>query len=169
MVQDIDTSRVDLLERLKSFTQNAIKDMILPTRIQREGESQSFRAADVYLMRLPDSTSATKKAPYIIHQLITGKDVQEEGQRPISIAQVRTIFCVYNDDEQEGGLMLLGLVERLRIQLLKQVVIGERYQLSLKDGIEALVYPDDTAPYFAAEMITTWKIPSIEREVRQWL
>ena len=65
--------------------------------------------------------------------------------------------------------MLLGLMERLRIKLLKQVVIGERYQLDLTQGAEVLIYPDDTAPYFAGEMITTWKIPSIEREVRQWL
>jgi hypothetical protein len=138
-------------------------------RIQREGEDQSYRSADVYLMRLPDSKSATKKAPYIIHQLITGRDMQEEGQRVTSTAQVRSIFCVYSDDEQEGSLMLLGLMERLRIKLLKQVVIGERYQLDLTQAAEALIYPDDTAPYFAGEMVTTWKIPSIEREVRQWL
>lgn len=169
MVPNIDSSRVDLLERLKEVTQDAIKDLILPVRIQREGEDQSYRSADVYLMRLPDSKSATKKAPYIIHQLITGRDMQEEGQRVTSTVQVRSIFCVYSDDEQEGGLMLLGLMERLRIKLLKQVVIGERYQLDLKQAAEALIYPDDTAPYFAGEMVTTWKIPSIEREVRQWL
>jgi hypothetical protein len=169
MVPNIDSSRVDLLERLKEVTQDAIKDLILPVRIQREGEDQSYRSADVYLMRLPDSKSATKKAPYIIHQLITGRDMQEEGQRVTSTAQVRSIFCVYSDDEQEGSLMLLGLMERLRIKLLKQVVIGERYQLDLTQAAEALIYPDDTAPYFAGEMVTTWKIPSIEREVRQWL
>lgn len=169
MVPNIDSSRVDLLKRLKEVTQDAIKDLILPVRIQREGEDQSYRSADVYLMRLPDSKSATKKAPYIIHQMITGRDMQEEGQRVTSTVQVRSIFCVYSDDEQEGGLMLLGLMERLRIKLLKQVVIGERYQLDLTQGAEALIYPDDTAPYFAGEMVTTWKIPSIEREVRQWL
>ena len=169
MVPNIDSSRVDLLERLKEVTQDAIKDLILPVRIQREGEDQSYRSADVYLMRLPESKSATKKAPYIIHQLITGRDMQEEGQRVTSTVQVRSIFCVYSDDEQEGGLMLLGLMERLRIKLLKQVVIGERYQLDLTQAAEALIYPDDTAPYFAGEMVTTWKIPSIEREVRQWL
>ena len=169
MVPNIDSSRVDLLERLKEVTQDAIKDLILPVRIQREGEDQSYRSADVYLMRLPDSKSATKKAPYIIHQLITGRDMQDEGQRVTSTVQVRSIFCVYSDDEQEGGLMLLGLMERLRIKLLKQVVIGERYQLDLTQAAEALIYPDDTAPYFAGAMVTTWKIPSIEREVRQWL
>ena len=114
MVNYIDSSRVGFLERLKEVTQEAVKDLILPTRIQKADEEQSYRAADVYLMRLPDSKSAFKKCPYILHQLITGKDIQEEGQNVASTVQVRTIFCVYNDDEQEGGLMLLGLAERLR-------------------------------------------------------
>ena len=169
MVQDFDSSYVGLLECLKKFTQNAVKDLILPIRIQKKDEKQVYRPADVYLMRLPDSNSATKKAPYIIHQLLTTKDLQEEGHSPTSGVQVRSLFCVYSDDEQEGGLMLAGLVDRFRISLLREVVIGKRYSLNLKAGAEALFYQDNTAPYFAAEMVTTWKIPSIEREVRKWL
>lgn len=169
MVQNIDSGRVDFLERLKEVTETAVKDLILPTRIQKEGEEPGFRAPYVYLMRLPDSKSATKKAPYIIHTLLTGMDQQAEGNPVESTVKVRTIFCVYNNDEQEGGLALLGVMERLRIHLLRHTVIGERYRLDLTTGMEALFYPDDTAPYFAGEMMSTWRIPSIEREVRQWL
>ena len=75
----------------------------------------------------------------------------------------------YNDDEQEGGLMLLNLMERLRIRLLREVVIGRRFQLDLESGLETFIYPDDTAPYYAGEMTTTWRVPGVEREVRQWL
>lgn len=82
---------------------------------------------------------------------------------------VRSIFAVYNDDEQEGGLMLLNLMERLRIRLLREVVIGRRFQLDLEAGLETFIYPDDTAPYYAGEMTTTWRVPGVEREVRQWL
>ena len=169
MIQHIDSGRVDFLERLKEVTETAVKDLILPVRIQKANEEQTYRAPIVYLMRLPDSKSAQKKAPYIIHQIITGMDQQAEGDPIRSSVQVRSIFCVYSDDEQEGGLMLLGLMERLRIYLLKRVVIGERYWLDLTPGVEALVYPDDSAPYFLGEMMTTWHIPSIEREVRPWL
>lgn len=169
MTELLDSDRAGLLERLKEVTEDAVKELLLPTSVQKEGETETLRPAAVYKMRLPDSKSAFKKAPYIIHQLIVGRDEQEEGQRARSTAQVRTIFCVYSEDEQEGGLMLLGLSERLRIRLLKQVVIGERYWLDLTGGAEVLYYPDDTAPYFAAEMVTTWNLPAIEREVRQWL
>ena len=143
--------------------------VIMPVKIQSEGEEQQYRAAEVYLMRLPDGSAAKKKAPYIIHQAITSKDTQPSGELEAGAAVVRSIFAVYNDDEQEGGLMLLNLMERLRIRLLREVVIGRRFQLDLESGLETFIYPDDTAPYYAGEMTTTWRVPGVEREVRQWL
>lgn len=158
-------TRTILLKRLRAFTEEGTADLIMPTRLQKGDAEQIFRPAKVYLMRLPDGTSATKKAPYVLHQVITGMDQQPQGQRVTSSAKVRSICCVYNDDEQEGGLMLLNLMERLRIAMLRQVVIGGQFTLDLEAGLETLVYPDDTAPYFVGEMISTWKLPPVEREV----
>lgn len=158
-------TRIILLERLRDFTREATADLIMPTRIQKADEKQGYRTADIYLMCLPDGTAATKKAPYVLHQLITGMDRQPQGQRAESTAKVRSICCVYSDDEQEGGLMLLNLMERMRIALLKQVVIGNQFTLDLDAGLETMVYPDDTAPYFVGEMLSTWELPAVEREV----
>ncbi len=158
-------TRVMLMEALKSFSESATAELIMPTRVQSASEEQEFRAAKVYLMRLPDSRSATKKAPYILHQLMTGQDRQTEGNRPESSAQVRSIFCVYSSDEQEGGLMLLNLMERLRIALLRQVDLEHRFSLDLSVDLETFIYPDDTAPYFMGEMISAWKLPTVKREV----
>ena len=166
-MEGIDAGRVGLLEAVKRFTEDATGELMMPVRIQRAGEEQTYRAAEVFLMRLPDSKSVFKKAPYILHQLITAQDRQPPGQRPVSTALVRSIFCVYNDDEQEGGLMLLNLMERLRIALERKIVIEKRYKLLLDPAMEALVYTEDTAPYYAGEMVSTWKIPAIEREVRE--
>lgn len=163
----IDSGRIGLLEALKRFTSDATSELLMPVRIQKQGEEQSFRAAKVFLMRLPDSKSVFKKAPYILHQFLTGQDEQKPGQRIVSTALIRSIFCVYHDDEQEGGLMLLNLMERLRIALERQVVIEKRYKLLLDPKMEVLVYPEDNAPYFAGEMISAWKIPAIEREVQE--
>lgn len=133
-------TRIILLKRLQAFTEEVTADLIMPTRLQKGDTEQSFRPAKVYLMRLPDGTSATKKAPYVLHQVITGMDQQPQGQRVTSSAKVRSICCVYNDDEQEGGLMLLNLMERLRIAMLRQVVIGGQFTLDLEAGLETLVY-----------------------------
>lgn len=159
-------TRTALLEQLKAFTEKVTADLIMPTKVQSADEAQNYRPADVYLMRLPDGSSATKKAPYIIHQLLTSKDQQPSGERVQSSASVRSIFVVYNDDEQEGGLMLLNLMERLRIELLRTGVLDNRFSLDLSEGLEYMVYPDtDTAPFYAGEMSSTWKIIPVQREV----
>lgn len=158
-------TRVVLLEQLKEFSKAATVDLIMPVSMQKGDTEQKFRAADVYLMRLPDSKAAQKKAPYILHQFITGADSQPQGERDSSTAKVRTIFCVYNDDEQEGALMLLNLMERVRIGILKKIVIGNQFTLDKEAGLECLVYPDDTAPYYCGEMVSNWIMPSVEREV----
>jgi hypothetical protein len=162
-------TKIILLQRLKDLTQETIADIIMPVAMQKGDAEPQSRAADVHLMRLPDGAGAKKKAPYVIHQVLTGKDVQPMGHDVSASATVRSIFAVYNEDEQEGGLMLLNIMERVRIRLLRQVVVGDQFVLDLSAGLETLVYPDDTAPYYAGEMMSVWKLPAVEREVSQWL
>lgn len=159
-------TKVILLEQLKVLTEAAVKDIILPVAQQKEDKAPPLpRPAEVYRTRLPDSYSAKKKAPYILHQILTGKDSQQPGQFESAEATVRTIFCVYDPDEQEGGLALLNIMERLRIALLEKRLIGRQFELKLDAGLESLVYPEDTAPYYLGEMISTWKMPTIERKI----
>lgn len=159
--------KVQFLKALTEFTREVTKDMILPVSLQKEDDGQQkFRVPEVHQMRLPDSRQAKKKAPYIIHQIVTGTDTQGNERRTTNQTVVRSIFCVYCDDEEEGGLMLLALMERLRIALLQQVVIGSQFALNTQAGLETMYYPDDTAPYFSGEMVSTWRLPGIQREVR---
>ncbi|MCD8199809.1 MAG: hypothetical protein LUD25_02475 [Coriobacteriaceae bacterium] len=158
-------TQTDLLNDLKEFTELITKDVILPTRIQKEDEEPGLRAPDVYLMRITDARSAEKKAPYILHQLITSKDKQAPNQRMTSQAQIRSIVCVYSRNDEEGGLMLVELMERMRIAILEAIAIGHQFTLDRDEGVEILYYPDDTAPYFVGEMLTTWNMPNIERKL----
>ncbi len=101
----------ELLQALKEFIENAIKDLLLPIRAQSKEDETEFaedpdkawRKPDVYLMRLPDSKEAKKKAPYVLVQLITTQDWQDERQIDDSVAVVRIICCVYDKDEQIGA------------------------------------------------------------------
>ena len=157
-----------LLEALLDYTRDAEKELFLPVRVQKTGEEQTFRPPDVYKMRLPDSKSATKKAPYILHQFVTSKDHQSRGEDLKSISLIRTIFCAYCDDEQEGSMHLLNMMTRFRIPLLANPWIAKgQFELDLQEGVESLVYPDDTAPYFVGEMMTNWHMPPVKREVPQ--
>lgn len=157
-----------LLDAMADFTRKSIKDMMLPTAPQKDSPSYK-RPADVYKMRLDNSGAARKKCPYIIHQIITGEDSQLTGQNPRAYATIRSIFSVYCDNEQEGSLMLLELMERLRIDLLRAGVIGDQFVLDLEQKMEMLIYPENIAPYYAGEMKTVWELPTIPREVRPWL
>jgi len=159
-----------LLEQLKTFTENSIRDLIMPVRPSEEEEDPAPRAAGVHVGHLPEFDSVKRKAPCILHQLVTNKYVQLPGEpRPRGAAVIRSAFCVYNEDEGEGGLMLLNLMERLQISLLRQVVIGKQFKLDLEVGLDTLVYDTTnrpTHPYYLGEMISVWKLPyTIEREV----
>ena len=166
----VESSRLHLLETLKEFTENAVADLILPLNPKKERDAErNERTAEVYLMRLPNEDSGTKKAPYILYQFVTGKDVQKPGQNVTSSAVVRTVFCVYchAENEAEGAFALMNLMERLRIALLKTPNIGNRYILDKSEGLETLIYPEQHPPYYLGEMISTWKVPAVKEET-QW-
>ncbi len=124
------------------------------------------RCAAVYITRLPED-DYTGPAPYILHQVVTGKDVWKPGERPKSTVVIRSCFCVYGKDEAESGPLLLELMERVRVALLRTPLIDEKYQLDLGEGLETLVYSDTdkTAPYALGDMLSTWSIYPIKREV----
>ena len=49
--------------------------------------------------------------------------------------------------------------------MLEEGIVGKQFILDREAGLESLVYPDNTAPYYAGEMISVWKLPIIERKV----
>jgi hypothetical protein len=168
-----------LLEQLKEFIQKHTADIILsvrpvsnktlPTAPRAKAAAASAedaitnRAAEVHLMRLPDKDAETNRIPYVLLQLITGADTQEPGQHPDSECKVRVIIATYSDNDSEGALDVLNMITRIRVALLKAGEIGK--QFLLRPPLEYLLYPDDTQPYFFGELMTTWEMPIIKREV----
>ena len=155
----------EILDVLAKFVTDATAHFSLPTAVQQGDVEQLFRAPEVHRMRLPQSTSYKKYAPYIIVQYVTSKDVQKHSERSDSTATIRLIFCVYNDDEEAGALDLVNVIDVVRLRLMREVVIKDKYRLDTDAGLETLIYIDDTAPYYGGEMMFTIEIPPIEREV----
>ncbi len=73
------------------------------------------------------------------------------------------LFCVYGEDDQEGALRLLTTVEHFRQELLMHGVIAKQFALDLSQKLSTLYYTDNTTPYFCAELVSVWKIPSVNR------
>lgn len=169
-------TKIELLEELKSFTETALKDLLQPyqreKRISRNQETDEptdeIQPVRVYLHRLPDE-KALRTAPCVLHQLVTGKDfLNVKANRFCSVAVVRTGFCAYDNENGAAGGTLLNLMERLRIALLKEPRLANgRFLLDLESGVETLVYPDadQTKPFALGEMIATWYIPTVRREL----
>lgn len=158
----------ELLDVLCDFTRDVVKDLRLPVEMQEDDEEQPApRPPDVHDSGLPDFAEAEKKAPFIIHQIITSHDVHPEGALfTTSTAVVRSIFGLYHPNSQEGQRALLELLERMRIALLSHVLLpGGQFELDVKAGLDYLIYEKQLPPFYAAEMLTTWKLPPVEREI----
>ncbi len=153
------------LNDLKDFIDETVKNFSLPTPVQKDDVTNKPRAPELHLMRLPRSTSYKKYAPYIIIQVATGKDGQPTGKRSQSAVNMRLICCTYCENEEEGALMLINVMDAIRFKLLESVVIVKKYKIDTEVGIEYVIYPEDTAPYYAGEIDFTVMLPPIEREV----
>lgn len=156
---------LDLLDTLEDFVKRETKDILLPVRVDRKSGKAKERAAEVYKMRLPTKTAQTERIPYLLLQYIKSTDTQEPGRPTECECMVRIVAATYSEDESEGALCVLNLLTRIRLAMLKDNVIGERY--TLKPPLEMIVYPDTTAPYYLGEMMTVWTMPVIESEVQK--
>ncbi len=168
-------TKIILLEELKKFTLEATRELLLPVAFQKgDPEPPAPRAPEVHLMRLPSESAWKKKAPYITHQVLQWLDVRNPGRPPVARAVVRSYFCVYNQNESEGELSLLNLMERLRIALLEAGRLGRVFTLDLDDtpnkeaGLEGMIYPNNIVPYYKGEMMTAWYLPPVERKVNHY-
>ena len=153
------------VDAMKEYLEGVTGGIILPVAVQKGDMTYTERAPAIHEMRLPDSRSYDKIAPYIIVQPCNFADKQPQGETSQSSVTMRLIFCVYNQNEEEGALMLLNLMETVRIAMLKEVFIGGIFELDRSAGLEGLIYSDDTKPYYGGELIGTLKLPEIEREV----
>jgi len=155
-----------LLKALKLRSEAATSELLMPIKPTKDTPDPENRNAAVYIARLPDEKASNKYAPYVLHTILNTSYNQEPGMPAKGFANVRTLFCVYSPDEQEGGLYLLNLMERIRIDLMNNPILEKQFKLDYEGGIEQLVYPDDTAPFYLAEMMTVWKMPPVIREER---
>lgn len=155
--------RVSLLRCLKARQTEDLKDILLPTAPQKEIPSVE-RVVEIFTGRLPDRKSETTKAPYLLNAILNGNFLQEPGDEPDNNTTVRTVLCVWHEDGEKGAVGLLNLLERMRISYQKNPILEGVFELDMKKGIQDLVYPDDTAPFYMAEQITVWKLPPVKRE-----
>lgn len=162
--------RVMLLEALKVRQAEDLKDLLMPT-VPKKDKPSELRTVEIFKGKLPDRKSETEKAPYIVNAVLNSNFYRNPGEEPTSLVTVRSTLCVYNPNNEEGVLMILNLLERLRISYTKNPIVDGVFEclFDKEHPIQDLVYPDETMPFFMADQVTVWSLPPVEREVRKWL
>ena len=131
-----------------------------------------YKGMEVHPFCLPSFKEADKKAPYIIVQPTSGTDVQTPGTPAKTTIGIRFVIAVYNpdDNEQEGARVLQELIDFLRIDLERKVVIPDikqnaaTYVLDLASGIYWEIYHENTRPFTCGWMEMTFNLQSVVRE-----
>ena len=131
---------LDLLETLKGYCEECTKDLVMVSRVPKNGIQKAERPPRVFIGGLPDKESERKEAPYILLKLLTTKDDEEE-----STAMVRIIFVTYSQDKQENYIQCLNTLTRVKTKLLEDVVIGNCF--SCQKPVEGIIYEDDLEVY----------------------
>ncbi len=163
-------NRIMLLEALKVRQQEDLKDLLMPT-VPKKDRPSELRTVEIFKGKLPDRKSETEKAPYIVNAVLNSNFYRNPGEEPTGLCTVRSTVCIYNPNNEEGVLMVLNVLERLRISYTRNPIVDGVFECLFDEGhaIQDLVYPDETMPFFMADQVTVWKLPPVEREVRAWL
>jgi hypothetical protein len=153
-----------LLDALAEFVETSLQEMRLPVKQEGWDDQPRTRAIEIYKQRMPSASDAKEKVPYVLLQMLNGSDDEKASGEQEHKASIRVIVTIFDWDPQQGALSLLNIVEKLRFDLLKAGIIGDRF--TLLKPFEFLIYPDDTIPYHVAELSTVWGIPAVEREIQ---
>ena len=153
---------IDLLESLKEYIRGKTEDLQLWARVPEDGTESARRPPKVFTGNLPEKEDEKKAAPYILLKLLTTKSEDEERT-----AMVRIIVVTYSEDKEENYIQCLNVLSLLERVFLEDGMVANRY--SCQKPIETLMYDEDFEVYQIGEMMTTWELPQIERNVRQYV
>lgn len=134
--------------------------------------SPIYKGMEVHPFCLPSFREAEKKAPYIIVQPTSGTDIQAPENPVKTTMGIRFVIAVYNpdDNEQEGARVLQEMIDYLRINLERTVVIPDMkqgvasYVLDLSAGVYWEIYHENTRPFTCGWMEMIFDLQSVIRE-----
>ena len=98
---------IDLLNALKAYMEDKVKDMRLIARVPENGTDPGERPPLVFIGNLPNKEQEKKAAPYILLKLLTKKVDDEEN-----VCRVRIICVTFSEDKTRIICNVLTLSQR---------------------------------------------------------
>ncbi|MCY9511879.1 hypothetical protein M5W68_16160 [Paenibacillus larvae] len=150
-----------LLIELKQFLENVFEHV----GVGDESESLKIHLGWLPQTKAPSPGSGPANQPdsdfpYLIIRALDGVDGQEDGK-----IQVRMLVGVKSKMEN-GYIEILSLMEKIKQALLKVEIIGRKFEI--ERPVKWKLFEEQPYPEWVGEIVTTWTVPAILREV-EWI
>lgn len=110
-----------LVDEFKTFVEQVVKNYALETNQETE------KVPQVLTGFLPSKHSEYgPDFPFVIVRVLKGTDASEQ-----STVTIRLYIGTYSEDEKNGWRDVANIIERIRIELLRQRIIGKRFRVEL--------------------------------------
>lgn len=135
-----------------------------------KGDGGQFTAPRVFEWYLPfKNPKAPEKIdfPYVVARIVSGEDSQDPNVG--STVQVHLSFGVYDESERVDGFLrpsgaydLINLMEHVRIGLLRQLVIDNRFRI--EKPYKWSIPEEQPYPLWVGEATTSWTVQIVTEQ-----
>lgn len=107
---------VNLMETVRSFIEEDLKEMRLKVKQENWNEQPLERPINVFSYMTPNPSDNAEVVPYILLQLVKGEDGEaKESSEPESVATIRGYIALFDYNAQEGQMAVISIIEKLRL------------------------------------------------------
>lgn len=154
----IQLSAVNLVDALREYIESAIKELRLPAA-NKSGDKQPQVISGYLPEKKPIKQQVIPDIPFVIVRYLG-----DEG----NAAKIKLLIAVYSEEETEGWRDLLRVMERMKISLLKQRIIGRAFRLA-ENSIKLEMLEEQPYPAWYGIITCNYELPPIVEEGYQEL
>ncbi|WP_339225717.1 hypothetical protein NYE80_31020 [Paenibacillus sp. FSL H7-0357] len=133
----------------------------IQTFLENELVDDAFAVPNVYLGDLPPNSADSQEDPE--YPFIIIRPFEGEGGKDNIQSQIKLLFRTRPRDNS-GFIDLLNLMERVRILLMRQGILEKKF--AINDSWKWKLIEEQPMLEWVGEVITTWTLPQIKREVK---
>jgi hypothetical protein len=150
---------LDLQSVLISEFRTLFTGQLFPAFSKIVGSNPDPAPLNIYTQALPQEGNGNlgSYAPYLVVQLISGKQDDEIGPEDVKI--ILNVGIHSYDKQNQGHIFVLNIIETIRQHLFLKRTFGNKYFITLP--FEWQVNDDDIFPYFVGSVETHWELPII--------